>query len=219
MTFSVHAQLSAPLARLGLSDIVKMREWAGSGTRTKLARWWGPVEAERNWLPWIMLNPSTATGVANDPTLRRIIAFSHRWGFNGLVVVNVYPFRTPSPRELSSIVLGWDKRGDWWVRDEIWRNIDFIAGELVEFDAAMVAWGAPAGALAFETELWTENLFDRVNDPDGPRKETLKLWCLGTTKGGDPVHPLARGKHRVPDDIRPVRYRNPGTIEIGEVAL
>lgn len=28
------------------------------------------------------------------------------------------------------------------------------------------------------------------------------LHCLGTTMTGAPIHPLARGKHRVPDDVQ-----------------
>lgn len=28
------------------------------------------------------------------------------------------------------------------------------------------------------------------------------LHCLGTTMNGAPIHPLARGKHRVPDDVQ-----------------
>lgn len=73
--------------------------WQGSarisrcGTyRCELRRWWraGPPVA------WLMLNPSTADGLHDDPTLRRIIGFTYRWGFGGLVVVNLYPFRASS---------------------------------------------------------------------------------------------------------------------------
>ncbi|MDR6953841.1 hypothetical protein J2X65_003204 [Ancylobacter sp. 3268] len=216
---SIHTRLSAPAMLADAMPIfVKMREWAEPGVRLKLVRWWGPVQETDplRWLPWIMLNPSTANGTANDPTLLRIIHFTALWGFNGLSVFNVYPFRTPSPQELARTVVGWHLREDWGVRDQIRDNHRFIAKDLVHADAAMVAWGSPGGALGADTDLWLESLFDTINDPDGPRSHTLRLWCLGMTKTGAPIHPMARGKHRVANDARPIPFPNPGTISIGE---
>ncbi|MCL8382115.1 DUF1643 domain-containing protein [Xanthobacter aminoxidans] len=216
---SIHAQLAAPQMRTeGFPEFVRMREWADPGFRHKLARWWGPAGQTDpySWLPWIMLNPSTADGKVNDPTLLRIIRFSWMWGFNGLVVFNLYPWRTSSPRELAQTVVGWADRQYWWVRDTIWRNHNRIAKELEAIDAAMVAWGSPAGSLGLETEMWAEQLFDTINCDTSQRERTLQLWCLGKTKAGDPIHPMARGRHRVPNDARPIAFDNPGTISIGD---
>ncbi|MBS7532077.1 DUF1643 domain-containing protein [Ancylobacter sonchi] len=204
----------------GAPLFVKMHEWAEPGMRHELARWWTATawEHPERWLTWIMLNPSTADGSVNDPTLLRIIHFSWMWGFEGLTVFNIYPWRTPSPRELARTVIGWDERQDWSVRDQIWSNHDRIATGLVLADAAMVAWGSPGGALGAETDGWIESLFDTINNPDGPRQETLTLWCLGRTKSGAPIHPMARGKHRIANDARPIPFPNPGTISFGEDA-
>lgn len=213
---SIHAKLSAPLALTGMPEDIRGWQEGDADVRLRLWRWWGPVVEPNKWLTWIMLNPSTADGVKNDPTLLRIIAFTHRWGFTGLRVHNVYPFRTPSPKELGKIVLGWDERQDWSVRDEIHRNHQRIAKDLITNDAAMVAWGCPAGALGGDTDLWVESLFDTINDPDGPRLSTLKLWSIGLSAGGAPKHPMARGLHRVPNDATPVRFKNPGTVSFGD---
>ena len=41
----------------------------------------------------------------------------------------------------------------------------------------------------------------------------LELFCLGTTQSGAPIHPMARGRHRVPDSASPRPFgRQPGTV-------
>src|SRR4051812_19920431 len=40
---------------------------------------------------WVMLNPSDADHEIDDPTILR------SWGYSGFTVVNLYPFRSPSP--------------------------------------------------------------------------------------------------------------------------
>src|ERR1035438_9318557 len=49
---------------------------------------------------WIMLNPSTADAVTDDPTVRKVIGFSQCWGFSKAVVVNLIPTIATDPREL-----------------------------------------------------------------------------------------------------------------------
>src|SRR5712664_2208515 len=64
-----------------------------------LYRYW----LRRHWdaeLPpvcFVMLNPSTADAERDDPTIRRCCGFSRRWGYGGIVVVNLYAFRTSDP--------------------------------------------------------------------------------------------------------------------------
>lgn len=187
------------------------------GYRWALRRFWtapGSPENPPRILPWIMLNPSTADGSTDDQTLHRIIGFSWRWGFDGLLVVNLWPFRSPKPSVLQEW-LRWSERQDWSARDAIWANQNHIADLLRPFDAAMAAWGAPGGKLGFATTLAAESLFDVINDPDAktPRMAALKVFCLGETGSGEPTHPMARGRHRVPDDRLPAPMRRyPGII-------
>lgn len=212
---SVDALLSYPMMRPSGPVMIRMDQHGTSASRRTLSRRWG----DGLYLPWILLNPSMGDDLKNDPTILRIIHFTWMWGFDGFDLFNVYDFRTPKPSELAKIVIGWADRGDVHVRDQIWGNHRQIAADLSGSDAAMVAWGAPGGKLGYETDLWLEGLFDGIND-SGLHRRTLKLWALGETKGGDPKHPLARGVHRVPNDTRPVRYRNRGTFSfapIGEV--
>jgi hypothetical protein len=77
----------------------------------------------------------------------------------------------------------------------------------------MAAWGSPASVLGDDAFVGPRCLFDRINNPEGPRERVLKLFCLGFTNAGDPIHPMARGRHRIPDDAKPIPFeRQPGRI-------
>jgi len=46
------------------------------------------------------LNPSTADAQNDDPTIRRCMGFAQDWGFNELIMVNLFAYRTPHPLHL-----------------------------------------------------------------------------------------------------------------------
>lgn len=66
--------------------------------RYKLTRRWGPGRK----CVFVMLNPSTANAEVDDPTIRRCIAFARSWGYAGLDVVNLFPFRATSTKVLKA---------------------------------------------------------------------------------------------------------------------
>lgn len=49
---------------------------------------------------WIMLNPSRADALKDDPTIKRVLNFSRRWGYSRVWVVNLYSLRSPHPRDI-----------------------------------------------------------------------------------------------------------------------
>lgn len=51
-------------------------------------------------MTFVLLNPSTADAEDLDPTLRRCVSFASRDGYGGLKVLNLYAYRTPSPKEM-----------------------------------------------------------------------------------------------------------------------
>jgi hypothetical protein len=127
---------------------------------------------ERHWLPgpvvtWIMLNPSTAGAVADDPTIRRCARLARREGCGGMRVVNLYALRATDPRELRRHP---DPIGS--------RNDQFIE-EQTRDSLVVAAWGAH-GALN-----------DRGHEV-GRRLAAagIHLHCLGVTSAGHPRHPL-----------------------------
>lgn len=217
MTFSTHAQLSSPAMRKDGCPLVGRWSAGNAHYRWTLTRAFeGPLaltppaptsEVRARFLPWLMLNPSDADHLREDPTLRRVMLFSWCWGFAGCLLLNVYPYRTPSPAALARIVVGWDERGAWDVRDTIWENHSRVKAELKPYDAVMVAWGSQSGRLGQETDAWANNLFEEI---DNERDEPIRRWCLGRTKSGDPIHPMARGRSRVPDGVLPQRWLSGG---------
>lgn len=142
--------------------------------RYDLTRGWGPGR----WVLWIMLNPSTADAMDDDPTVRRCRGFTRAWGYSGLVVVNLYAYRATNPHELiraDDPIGPANKRAiEGWLRHD-------------RVDLAVAAWGA----------RWADLGIPRLN-VEGMGRD---LWCLGRTKGGHPRHPLYL--HR---DCRPTRY-------------
>ncbi len=129
---------------------------------------------------WIMFNPSTADEEVNDPTIRRCIDFTQRWGFRDLVVVNLLPIRSPNPKEAwdwyrSISAIGQPYMGSGFY--ENLRHIEQIAMEMDPVvDKCVAAWGSLAGDIGWDfRNEWS--LFD-------------ELWCLGVNADGQPKHPL-----------------------------
>jgi len=179
--------------------------WEGSAKispdgqyRWELRRWWsdGPIVA------WLMLNPSTADAEHDDPTLRRVIGFSYRWGYAGAVVVNVYPYRSSKPANLRA----WCGKGQFeaYIRNAAYNNADWVEYAARYASLRIVAFGAQARRI---DETWLENgIIDAFRRPSRVGAGE-SLYCLGTSQSGDPLHPMARGRLRIPNDRQPCLWR------------
>lgn len=117
---------------------------------------------------FIMLNPSTADAVKNDPTIRRCISFAEREGCTHLTVVNLFALRATDPRELKKH------------KDPIGPLNDQYIFEMINKHGGLglivAAWGAHPFAKKREDFIFKNSLY--------------KIRCLGTTKSGSPRHPL-----------------------------
>lgn len=134
--------------------------------RYRLTRQW--ARWPRPSVLWIMLNPSTATADVDDPTIRKCIGFSKRWGAGSLEVVNLFAFRATHPRELKRAELPVGEANNAWIARA------FEGSHLHR----VVAWGAGGGQLA------------RVRAGAIAGLLRGELRCLGETNDGDPRHPL-----------------------------
>lgn len=81
-----------------------------------LTRTWDPSLTP---LVFCMLNPSTADAFQNDPTIRKCIGFARRMGHGGIVVVNLFAYRSTNPDVLNDPPVDVDMIGpdnDAWIK-------------------------------------------------------------------------------------------------------
>lgn len=119
-------------------------------------------------LLYVMLNPSKATELANDPTIERCERRARRLGYGSFGVVNLFAFRETSPARLKKArsPLGPD-------------NMSEIAVALSECDHVLAAWGVHGAHRNQGQKL--ANLLQKTEKP---------VFHLGLTKHGHPRHPL-----------------------------
>lgn len=133
---------------------------------------------------FLMLNPSTATELADDPTVRKCISYAHRWGFGGVWIGNVYAWRDTDPDGVKrAIAAGVDPIGP--CNDAV---LKWMAA-----DAAMVvcAW---SNHVPYDR---ANDVIDRLVDPEGrgfkadPPAIVRELHALKiNTATSKPAHPL-----------------------------
>ena len=121
---------------------------------------------------FVMLNPSTADENTDDPTIRKCMGYAARWGFSELVVVNLFAYRTSSPRELKIANLH-----DKDIEGPL--NGHFIMHAMHNSDLVVCAWGNN-GALN-NKGIRTLKLF---------YGQGLTPSCLKVSKARQPYHPL-----------------------------
>ena len=140
----------------------------------------GPSRLTRETAFFLMLNPSTADATIDDNTIRKCVGYATRWGAPGIVVANLYAYRTAYPKELwkAEDIIG--PENDGWLRQLFQAHKEVVC-----------AWGA-----------------DKNIDQDRVR-EVLRMahtyncrpMCLKTSKHGAPCHPLY-----LKNDLSPVGY-------------
>jgi len=141
--------------------------------RYSLTRVWG-LGAQR--VCFIMLNPSTATEMQNDPTVERCERRARALGFDGFAVANIFAYRATDPKVMRAVV------------DPVGPGNDVAILERADWAGAVIcAWGTHGLYLgrgqAVEAEL---------------RGAGRPLQHLGLTQGGQPRHPLYVGYDRQP---------------------
>lgn len=118
---------------------------------------------------WLMLNPSTADAHTDDPTIRRVVGFSQRWGFGTVVVVNLFAYRATQPTALLS------------VDDPVGPDNDATIRETVTACTVTVLAHGVVHRRLHDRARTVELLLLAAGVP---------LVCLGQTADGSPRHPL-----------------------------
>jgi hypothetical protein len=113
---------------------------------------------------FIGLNPSTATSKEDDATVRKCASFALSWGYSGFELINLFALRSRDPSELIRHPEPIGPTNNRWIK------------RILSDDKLLVACWGNGGALFQRGEF--------VRGMHG------HLHCLGTTKSGQPKHPL-----------------------------
>lgn len=161
--------------RLGGADISPCGRY-----RYRLWREWNPSIPQRAC--FVMLNPSTADGAEDDPTIRRCVAFAIAWGYGALDVVNLFAHRATDPRELLRSAFADGMTGP---------DNDYAIERCANRAAVVVAaWGAHP--------YKHPSLAPRATAVASALRSIGALHSLRLTKDGHPSHPLY-----LPGDLKP----------------
>jgi hypothetical protein len=139
----------------------------------------------------VMYGPAMADDMKDDQTVTLLCAIAAHNGFGGLQVVNGIPLRTADPALQAAMVNDWARLQEWTDRDRLQDNLAVVSREVAKAGAVLLAWGALASRCADWFDLVQETIAEAI--PFG-----VPLYCLGKTAAGYPLHPMARGKRKVP---------------------
>ena len=137
--------------------------------RYDLVRVWDPDGAKINF---VMLNPSTATELANDPTVERCERRARTLGYGAFRVTNIFAFRATDPKDMRACP---DPVGGP-------ANDAAIREAALWADRVVCAWGAHGAHLNRGASV--ERLLRAADVP---------LETFGLSKHGHPKHPLYIG--------------------------
>ena len=168
----------------------------------------------REGLVFVMLNPSTADAVNDDPTVRRCMAFGREWGYRELTVVNLFALRATKPDNLrrhGEEAIG--ERNDEvlrWMRQHPATSMVVAAwgnqGAHLSRDAAAMAIIGSAMALGVTKRGCPKHpLYVRQSTQPVPY-ERERLADDGRTAPGTPV-PVLRALSKLGEDVRDARLR------------
>ena len=133
--------------------------------RYSLTRVW---DAKGKRVAFIMLNPSTATEVQNDPTVERCERRARALGFGAFCVTNIFAWRDTDPRKMRA------------AQDPVGPRNDLAISEACDWaDMVIAAWGTHGAHLKRGASV--EALL---------RGKSAPVYHLGLSKDGHPKHPL-----------------------------
>lgn len=112
----------------------------------------------------IGLNPSTADAEIDDPTIRRCMRFARSWGYGGLVMANLFAYRSTDPQQLMAVPDPIGPENDAWILH--------LAGQS---SLVVAAWG-------------NQGIYQ--NRCHHIKKMNLDLHILKLNQSGQPAHPL-----------------------------
>ena len=136
--------------------------------RYALTRVWDPGGGK---VSFVMLNPSTATEVQNDPTVERCERRARALGYGAFRVTNIFAWRDTDPKQMRQAA------------DPVGPENDAAIAEACHWaDRVVCAWGTHGAHL--QRGAAVERLV---------RETGVAPYHLGLSKDGHPKHPLYIG--------------------------
>ncbi len=123
---------------------------------------WRIWDESKPLIMFIGLNPSTASEVMDDPTIRRVKRFAADWGYGGVYMMNLFGIVSPDPSILKTC------------SDPVGENNKWLSEIKAKCHDVLFAWGN------FDVFSRDKEIFEMFED----------AYCLGTNKNGSPKHPL-----------------------------
>lgn len=125
---------------------------------------WRIWDKQKPIVLYICLNPSVADANTSDRTLERCISFAKEYGYGGLLIGNLFAFRSTKISEMKK------------AKDPIGRKTDEYLLSMVGLASkVIVAWGNDGHFLDRNSDV-----LKFIKDP----------YCLKINKTGSPGHPL-----------------------------
>lgn len=154
--------------------------------RYTLQRHWTKTESDlwsdrgdTGFVQWIGLNPSTADELKNDPTVTRCIQFSKDWGYNGMVMTNLFAFRSTDPKPMLAH------------KEPTGEDNDFLLRYIADQAALVIcAWGNHGAHMGRSKDVVERVLGER------------EIHCLRLTSRKEPWHPLY-----LPKTLTPIPFK------------
>jgi len=147
--------------------------------RYRLSRTW---DATKPYALFVLMNPSTADPLSDDPTVARCCTFAKRWGYGGIFVANTFAYRATDQGRLMEIA------------DPVGPDNDAHILAMARKAAIVIfAYGRPRCKAL------------RLRGPEVARlvlsQASVRPHVLRLSKDGTPCHPLY-----LPQDLRPILW-------------
>jgi hypothetical protein len=148
--------------------------------RYVLTRIWAPGPL----LLYLLVNPSKADAEDDDPSVKSMMRIARALGYAGVIVVNLFAWRSPDVREL---LIAADPIGP--------ENDAHITREIARAAMVICGWGAKTAKLGTLVDTRAAAVLDRVC-------AQREVYALRLTDNGSPEHPLF-----LPSTVKPLLYR------------
>ena len=115
------------------------------------------------------MNPSTADETVDDPTVKKEIGFSQRWGYGKYIKTNVTPYRSTNPNNIDYKSLN----------EFAYENLITILDWARCVDCVVACWGNNEGLKEWADQVYRALIIQKT-----------EIFCLGKNNNGSPKHPL-----------------------------